>query len=57
VTAATSWVRLVNAQLRYYMHVDPDLLSDDQWARMWQDLQWIRKREKKESLLNRIFWK
>jgi len=39
------------------MHVDPDLLSDDQWARMWQDLQWIRKREKKESLLNRIFWK
>ncbi|GAB1403042.1 hypothetical protein MASR1M74_02200 [Lentimicrobium sp.] len=39
-------VRMVNAQLRYYMHIfDPDSLSDEEWAMRFKELEWIRKRE------------
>ncbi len=39
-------IRKVNAQLRYYMHVsDPDSLTDEEWAMMIRDLEWIRKEE------------
>jgi len=27
-----------------------DKLTDSEWAMYWQDLQWLRKREKEESL-------
>lgn len=41
-------VRLINAQLRYYMNVsEPDLLSDEEWAGLWNELRWIRKQEAK----------
>ncbi len=41
-----NFIRLVNAQLRYYMHInEPDLLSDDEWASRFNELIWIRKKE------------
>ncbi|WP_157207141.1 hypothetical protein [Mariniflexile maritimum] len=40
------WVRIANAQLRYYLHIqDPDSLSDTQWAQHIKELHWIRKAE------------
>jgi hypothetical protein len=37
---------MVNAQLRYYMHIsDPDSLSDEEWAMALRDLEWIRRTE------------
>jgi hypothetical protein len=43
-------VRLINAQLRYYYKIDPDTLTDEQWAKMWQDLSWVRRKEADESI-------
>ena len=41
-------IRQVNAELRYYMHIaSPDLLSDEEWARAFHDLVWIREQEAK----------
>jgi len=37
---------LLNAQLRYYMHIDdPDGLTDEEWATQIAALNWIRKKE------------
>ena len=37
---------MVNAQLRYYMHIaDPDSLTDEEWAMRFRELEWIRKSE------------
>lgn len=38
-------MRIVNAQLRYYMHVNPDELSDPEWANMYKELEYIRLKE------------
>ena len=46
MNAGTSFIRLVNSQLRYYMHVDPATLTDNEWAMMWNDLKWIREQER-----------
>jgi hypothetical protein len=44
------YIRQVNAQLRYYMHIsDPDSLTDTEWARAFQDLVWIREQEAKAN--------
>jgi hypothetical protein len=41
---------MANAQLRYYMHVsDPDSLSDEEWAMLVKELEWIRKEEAKKN--------
>ena len=37
--------------LRYYFHLDPDQLTDDEWAARWEELQWVREQEKKTSIL------
>lgn len=37
--------------LRYYFHLNPDELTDDEWAARWEELQWIREQEKKTSIL------
>ena len=43
-------IRMVNAQLRYYMHVsDPDSLDDAEWAMLVKELEWIRKEEAKKN--------
>jgi len=40
------WLRISNAQLRYYMGIqDPDSLTDTEWARRLKELEWIRKKE------------
>jgi hypothetical protein len=46
---AGAMVRKINAQIRYYMHLDPDSLSDDEWAMVIRDLEWIREMEKKAN--------
>lgn len=39
-------MRIANAQLRYYMHIsDPDSLSDEEWAMVYNELKYIRKKE------------
>ncbi|MDR1975172.1 MAG: hypothetical protein LBQ31_10975 [Bacteroidales bacterium] len=41
-------LRIINAQLRYYMHVaDPDGLTDTEWAIRFKELEYIRKEESK----------
>lgn len=43
---ATDFVRMINAQLSYYMHIpDPDSLSDEQWAMRFKELKWIGRQE------------
>jgi hypothetical protein len=40
----TEWLRVANAQLRYYLHIsDPDSLSDHDWAARIKELEYIRK--------------
>ncbi len=39
----------MDAQLRYYFHIDPDSLSDAQWVRMIKELEWIRREEAKAN--------
>lgn len=40
------WLRIANAQLRYYLHIaDPDALSDAHWAMRLKEIEWIRQRE------------
>lgn len=38
-----------NTLLRYYLHVDPDGLSDEEWAQTIAQLADIRKREAEAS--------
>ena len=39
-------MRILYAQLRYYMHIaDPDSLDDTEWAMRVKELEWIRKEE------------
>ncbi len=48
-TDPDSWVRIGSAMLRYYMHLDPDRLSDEQWAARLNDLHYLRKEEAKAN--------
>lgn len=42
-------IRIVDAMLRYYMHIsDPEALSDEEWAMRMAELQWIREAEAKQ---------
>lgn len=38
-------LRKRNALLRYHFHLNPDLLSDDEWAQRWGELEWVLKQE------------
>ncbi|WP_158600311.1 hypothetical protein [Fibrisoma montanum] len=33
----------INALLRYFFHIDPDALSDEDFALRWRELQWVLK--------------
>jgi len=35
--------------MRYYLHIDPRALSDDEWCRVWAGLKWIREMEAKTN--------
>lgn len=39
------WVRKLDTQLRYYLHIDPDSLTDREWAMRVNELMWIRRQE------------
>lgn len=42
------YVRVMTAQLRYYMHIsDPDNLNDEEWAMRVKELEYIRSMEAK----------
>ena len=38
-------MRKLDTQLRYYLHIDPDSLTDWEWAMRVNELKWIRKQE------------
>ena len=38
-------VGYIDTMLRYYLHIDPDTLDDNQWAEIFMQLADIRKRE------------
>jgi len=40
-------MRIINAQLRYFLHIDPDALDDVTWAARVRELEYIRKEEAK----------
>ena len=43
-------IRISNAQLRYYFKIqDPDGLDDEEWAKLVQELHFIRSLENPES--------
>ncbi|WP_418450187.1 hypothetical protein [Alistipes sp.] len=44
---------MLDAQLRYYMHVDPDSLTDEEWAMRVNELKWIRGKEAEAAKSNR----
>jgi len=44
--ADTDYIRIVDAELRYYLHIpNPEELSDTEWAMRLKELEWIRTKE------------
>lgn len=42
------FIRKVDAQLRYYFHIqNPEDLTDEEWAMRLKELEWIRREEAK----------
>ncbi len=35
----------IDVMLRYFLHIDPDTLTDEEWAIQVKSLEWIRKKE------------
>mgnify|MGYP000262365020 CR=1 FL=1 len=42
-------ISYIDTLLRYHLHIDPDKLSDEEWAVTFAQLEDIRKQERKES--------
>lgn len=43
-------IRVINAQLRYYFNIpDPDELSDEKWAALYAELEFVRTLEAKRN--------
>ena len=42
-------MRIMNAQLRYYFHIDPEALTDEEWADRYCELKYIREEEMKRQ--------
>lgn len=46
----TDYIRMVDAQLRYYMHIpNPEELTDTEWAQRLKELEWVRRQEAKAN--------
>ena len=45
-------IRKINALLRFHFKMDPDLLSDEEWAISWEDLKWALENEAKRTNQN-----
>lgn len=41
-----NWIGYVDTMLQYYLHIDPNTLTDEQWAEKFAQLKDIRQREK-----------
>lgn len=39
----------INAQLRYHFKIDPDLLSDEDWLKRWDELKFAIEEESKRN--------
>nr|DAE28544.1 MAG TPA: hypothetical protein [virus sp. ctOZh10]DAX94446.1 MAG TPA: hypothetical protein [Caudoviricetes sp.]DAX96964.1 MAG TPA: hypothetical protein [Caudoviricetes sp.] len=39
----------MDAQLRYFFKINPDLLTDEEWAMRVEELKWIRAKEAEAS--------
>lgn len=35
--------------MRYYLHVDPDKMTDEEWLRTWAELEFVREEEAKAN--------
>ena len=42
-------MRIIDAQLRYHFHIDPDTLDDITWAARVKELEYVRKKEAERS--------
>lgn len=40
-----NWIGYVNTMLEYYLHINPNELSDEEWAEKFKQLSDIRMRE------------
>jgi hypothetical protein len=40
-----NWIGFVNTAIQYYLRIDPDNLSDEQWAEKFAQLMVIRENE------------
>lgn len=40
-------MRQLDAQLRYYFHLDPDTLDEYTWVQRVKELEWVRSKEAK----------
>lgn len=46
----TEYIRIVDAELRYYLRIqNPEELSDEEWAMRMKELEWIRIQESKAN--------
>jgi hypothetical protein len=43
-------IRKYDATIRYYTRREPDDLTDDQWATLINDIEWVRNEERIHSL-------
>jgi hypothetical protein len=41
----SNWISYVNTELQYYLNVNPDHLSDEEWGEKYAQLNNIRQRE------------
>lgn len=45
----SEWIRQYDAAIEYYLGVNPDKLTDEEWAIKVQNLNWIRQQEANAS--------
>jgi len=43
------WIAQRDACMRYYLRINPDELSDADWAKAWNGLVWVREQEAKNN--------
>jgi len=44
-TVEKNWIGFVDTMIQYYLHINPDELTDEQWAEKFAQLMEIRKKE------------
>ena len=41
----SNWIGYINTMLEYYLHINPDKLTDEQWGEKFAQLNDIREKE------------